>query len=205
MAEPASPLIVLERAVLVHRGLERAGVPHALGGALALGYHVRHARATSDIDLNVTADPAHPERLFRLLPADVPWDARDVDTVRSTGQVRLRWPHPDGVPPIPLDLFFPQHAFHDGLSRRSELVAMLGSTVPILSATDLMVFKALFDRRKDWADIEELVRYGKADTAEATRWLSAIVGEDDRRIVTLAQIVAEVAADPAPDPTPFSA
>lgn len=190
---PASPLIVLERAVLVHRLLDRAGVPHALGGALALGYHVAHARATSDIDLNVTADPTRPDELFALLPADVPWDDQDVATVRATGQVRLRWPHPDGGPPIPLDLFFPQHPFHDVVAGRTELVAMLDTTVPILAATDLLVFKALFDRRKDWADIEELVRYGKADVADAARWIERIVGPRDHRLQLLAEVVSEVA------------
>ena len=106
--------------------------------------------------------------------------------------MRLRWPVPDGGPPIPLDLFFPQHALHSAIDSRAELVPMLGATVPILSATDLLVFKALFDRRKDWADIEELLRYGKVDVDEARRWLVKIVGKDDRRLATLAQIESEV-------------
>jgi hypothetical protein len=57
------------------------------------------------------------------------------------------------------------------------------------------VFKALFDRRKDWADIEELLRYGKVDVGEARRWLIAIVGADDKRLSTLDEIVAEIAAE----------
>jgi hypothetical protein len=186
-----SPLVVLERAVDVHRRLDRAGVPHAIGGALALAYHVAQARATNDIDMNVNADPRHAERLFALLPPDVPWSDADVARVRADGQVRLLWPVDDG-PPIPLDLFFPQHALHDAVARRTELVPMLGETVPILSATDLLVFKALFDRRKDWADIEELVRYGKPDVDEARRWLTRIVGAKDARLGKLADIVAEV-------------
>lgn len=187
-----SPLIVLERAVDVHHRLDRAGVAHAIGGALALAYHVSQARATNDIDLNVSADPNKPERVFGLLPDDVPWTAEDVTAVRRDGQVRLRWPILDGGPPIPLDLFFPQHALHSAIDSRAELVPMLDAAVPILSATDLLVFKALFDRRKDWADIEELLRYGKADLDEAKRWLVKIVGKDDPRLTTLAQIESEV-------------
>lgn len=199
-----SPLIVLERAVLVHRLLERTGVGHAIGGALALAYHVAEARATRDIDLNVSADPDRPQELFAVLPADVPWGPADVAAVRRTGQVRLRWPAPDGGPPIPLDLFFPQHAFHDLVSRRAVLVAMLDATVPVVSATDLLVFKALFDRRKDWADIEALLRHGGVDVDEANGWLRDIVGADDKRLATLAHVVAEVAASPAgQDPAPF--
>jgi hypothetical protein len=49
--------------------------------------------------------------------------------------------------------------------RRRELVTTLDESVPVLSATDLLVFKALFDRREQWADIEEIVRYGKPDVA----------------------------------------
>jgi hypothetical protein len=51
---------VLGRAVELHRRVAEAGVLHALGGALALAYHVREPRATNDVDLNVSADPAHP-------------------------------------------------------------------------------------------------------------------------------------------------
>jgi hypothetical protein len=189
-----SPLIVLERAVDVHRRLDRGGVAHAIGGALVLAYHVSQARATNDIDLNVSADSKQPQSVFKLLPADVPWTDRDVAAVRRDGQVRLRWPLPDGGPAIPLDLFFPQHKLHAAIDARAELVPMLDATVPILSATDLLVFKALFNRRKDWADIEELLRYGKADVDEARRWLIDIVGAKDKRLATLAEVLDDVAA-----------
>lgn len=190
----ASPLIVLERTVLLHRLLDGAGVPHAVGGALALAYHVREARATRDIDLNVQVDAAHPRPLFDLLPPDLPWDDDDVRRVGASGQVRLLWPHPDGQPPIPVDLFFPQHRLHQGVVDRAMLVTMLDDVVPVVGATDLTVFKALFDRRKDWADIEELLRAGGVDLGEVRRWLAEIVGDDDARLATLAAVERDVAA-----------
>lgn len=189
-----SPLIVLERAVDVHRRLDRGGIPHAIGGALALAYHVSQARATNDIDLNVSADPETPQRVFELLPSDLLWSDEDIEAVRREGQVRLLWPVLDGGPAIPLDLFFPQHELHEAVDARAELVPMLDASVPILSATDLLVFKALFDRRKDWADIEELLRFGKPDLDEATRWLVKIVGAKDKRLATLAEVVADAAS-----------
>jgi hypothetical protein len=187
-----SPLIVLERAIDVHRRLDRAGVRNAIGGALALAYHVANARATSDIDLNVSADPKHAGEVFGLLPADVPWTEEDIATVRRDGQVRILWPVPDDGPAIPLDLFFTQHELHAAVAERVELVPMLDATVPILSATDLLVFKALFNRRKDWADIEEIVRFGKADLDEANRWIVEVIGPEDDRLAKLAEIVEEV-------------
>lgn len=199
------PLLLLERAVLVHHCLDAAGFAHAIGGALALGFHVGDPRATADIDLNVTCDPSDPESVYRQLPADVPWSPRDVLDGRASGQVRLFWPVPGSAVPMPLDLFFPQHPFHELVARRSELVPMLDASVPILSATDLMVFKMLFDRRQDWADIEQLVRFGKADVDEAASWVEEILGGPDNRLDRLAAIVAEVAADPSPpDPRPFA-
>lgn len=131
-----SPLLVLERAVLLHDRLTAAGIPHALGGALALAYHVQDPRGTNDIGLNVTVDPDAPQPLFDALPDDLPWTTADLVEVRETGQVRLYWPHPAGgaTAPIPVDLFLPQHAFHDVVAARTELVPMLDTTVPIISA-----------------------------------------------------------------------
>lgn len=189
-----SPLLVLERAVLLHECLESAGIPHALGGALALAYHVEEPRGTNDIDLNVTIDPSNPQPLFDALPSGLPWTARDVDSIRVTGQVRLYWPHPDGPPtqPIPVDLFVPQDEFHAVVAARTELVPMLETTVPIISATDLTIFKALFSRGKDWVDIEELLLYGTVDIEEVTRWLVALLGADDPRLPRLAALSERV-------------
>lgn len=183
----SSPLLVLERAVLLHEALAAAGIPHALGGALALAYHVADARGTNDIDLNVSLDADRPEPLFEALPAGLPWTQDDVEDVRRTGQVRLYWPHPDGPPtqPIPVDLFLPQDEYHAVVAARTELVPMLETWVPIISATDLTVFKALFNRGKDWVDIEELLRYGAVDVDEVARWLTELLGEDDPRLPRL--------------------
>ena len=70
---------------------------------------------------------------------------------------------------------------------------MLGTQVPVLSATDLTIFKALFDRRKDWGDVEALLRFGKVDEQEVVRWLSTIVGPDDDRLGRFTALVREVA------------
>lgn len=187
-------LIVLERAVALHRALDEAGYPHALGGALALGYHVAEARGTRDIDMNVTIDPARSAELLAALPDGIVWTHADAERAARDGQVRLLWPLEGDPVPIPVDLFLPQHAFHAVIAERVELVPMLDTFVPILAATDLTIFKVLFDRRKDWGDIEELVRFGSVDVAEVQSWLSEIVGAQDDRLARFAQLVAEVVA-----------
>lgn len=195
-----SPLLVLERAVDVSRRLDAAGVGHALGGALALAYHVGDVRATADIDLNVTADPDRGDELFRLLPSSVTWTARDVEAVARDGQVRLAWPVPGSTVAVPLDLFFPQHAFHAVVAARVERHPMLDATVPVITATDLTVFKALYDRSKDWPDIEEMMRFGKVDLAEAVTWVERIVGAGDERVSRL-RAMGALSQRPARNPT----
>jgi hypothetical protein len=197
----SSPLLVLERAVAISTSLTAASVGHAFRGALALAYHVSDPRGTNDIDVNVTCDPDRPEMAFAALPADLPWGPEHTTRAARDGQVRLLWPQPGGVGrPVPVDIFLPQHDFHAVAASRTENVPMLQAQVPILSATDLTVFKALFDRTKDWADIEELLRYGSVDLAEVLRWLTELLGAEDPRLSRMGE-AARTAASGAGTPT----
>jgi hypothetical protein len=51
-------------------------------------------------------------------------------------------------------------------------------SLPVLDCTALAVFKALFDRTKDWADIEEIVTAGALEAPRAVAWLERIHGPD---------------------------
>lgn len=87
------------------------------------------------------------------------------------------WRNPD----TPLGLFLPQHPiFHDLVVARAESVDFLGRGIKVLSATDLMVFKALFARSQDFVDIESLGENRAGDLAEATRWIREILGPGTR-------------------------
>ena len=63
--------------------------------------------------------------------------------------------------------------------------------IPILSAEHLIVFKAVFDRRKDWLDIEQVLflNAGDVDRAEITGWMHRIVSPTDQRMVRLARLM----------------
>ena len=185
-----SELGLLDKVLLLHAGLDAGGVPHAFGGALALAFHVEQPRGTADIDVNISLPVSRAAEALRALPPDVTWDSATVLTIERDGQVRLWWGR------TPLDLFFPQHLLHQVLAGRTVSMPLGEGVVPVLSATDLTIFKALFDRTKDWADIEEMVTFGSPDVPEALAWLEAIVGADDARVAKLRAV-----RPPGLDPT----
>lgn len=185
--------VILRRLLAVHEGLDAADLPHAFGGAIALAFHVGEPRATSDIDVNITADPLHPQPTLQALPARVAWGDDDIAAIQRDGQVRVWWREDPFDTPI--DLFLTQHPrLHELVVRRAEQVELLGHTIAVLTATDLMIFKIWYDRRKDWADIEEMLRYAKADHREAAGWIAELLGPEDHRLATLQQLVTEVGA-----------
>ena len=173
----AAQVIDLERA------LDAGGVPHAFGGALALAFHIDEPRATRDIDINVFAGPHRARAVFESLPPGVAWGDEDLRQVADSGQVRLFWDE------TPIDLFFSTHVFHDEASLHVERVPFDGITIPVLGATELVVFKAFFDRTKDWADIEAMIEAQDADVHRALGWLVDLLGADDHRVARLAAVL----------------
>ena len=51
------------------------------------------------------------------------------------------------------------------------------------------MFKAFFDRTKDWADIEAMVEAETADLHSALGWLVDLLGADDPRILRLGRLL----------------
>lgn len=177
-----SDLGLVAKVLLLHDALDAGGVPHAFGGALALALHVEQPRGTADIDVNISVPTEQAADVLRHLPAEVEHDASSVARIDADGQVRLWWGR------TPLDLFFPQHLLHQVVAGRVVTMPLGSGAIPVLSATDLTIFKALFDRTKDWADIEEMLAFGSPDVAEALAWLTEIVGADDPRVARLATL-----------------
>jgi hypothetical protein len=66
--------------------------------------------------------------------------------------------------------------------------------IPILAAEDLLVCKVVFDRRKDWIDVDQmlLLNAGAVDVQDVRRWIAAIVGEHDRRLIHFDAAVGDV-------------
>ena len=158
----------------VHDALEEAGIPHAIGGAIALGYCTLDPRGTRDVDFNVFVGTNRAREVLAVLPDSVEVDSERLERLERDGQVRLR----SGATPV--DLFLNVLPFHEHVERHIRRVPFEGRTIPILSCTALVVFKAMFDRTQDWADIEAMVEARSFDPGEASDWIRQMLGEDRR-------------------------
>lgn len=171
MSEPSLP----EKIVAIHEQLARAKTPHAFGGALALAYYAE-PRATIDIDVNVFVSPSDYPAVERTLASLGVGDGVDPKIVQRDGQCRLHWKD------TPLDLFFAYDELHEAMRRMIRKEPFGDTTIPVLAPEHLLVCKAVFNRPKDWLDIEQmLVSVDELDTDEVRSWLDRIVGADDPR------------------------
>jgi hypothetical protein len=171
-----------ERVVALHQAL--AAIPHAFGGALALAYYAE-PRATIDIDLNLfVASSEYPAVAAVLTSLGATPDDESGERVRRDGQARVMW---DATP---LDLFFAYDAFHRAAARAVRSVPFAEVDIPILAVEHLVVCKVVFDRPKDWVDIDAIVADGTTvDAAEVLRWLGRIIGDDDPRYDRVAAVL----------------
>lgn len=180
MTEPSLP----DKVLAIHDSLRAARIGHAFGGALALAYYAE-PRATIDIDLNVFVAPEqHAGVHAALAPLGVADEVDEVALARD-GQCRWWWGR------TPVDLFFAYDELHDAMRRAARTVPFGEETITVLSPEHLTVCKAVFDRPKDWLDIEQiLVCEADLDVAEIDRWLTRIAGPADGRTRRFGELAA---------------
>ena len=177
-----------DKLVGLARVLGSSDVPFAFGGALALAYYAE-PRATVDVDINVFVAPDDVDRVSGVLSGlGIATSAAERRSVLRDGQVRLHW----GTTPI--DLFFAYDAFHFHAAARVRTVPFGGDPIVILAPEDLLVCKVVYNRRKDWIDIEQmlLLTAGTLDLDDVRRWVVALVGADDDRTAHFERAVREV-------------
>ena len=182
-----------DQLLAVHDGLDAAGIPHAIGGAIALGYCVLEPRGTRDVDVNVFVDPQRARDVFAAMPEGVEVSGMQLEQAERDGQVRLHW----GITPI--DLFLSVLPFHDRVGAHVRVVPFEGRTIPVIDCAGLAVFKVMFDRPRDWIDIEAMVEARSLDIADASRWLREMLDEDPR-IERLAALSAARSSQAEPPP-----
>lgn len=149
-----------KRVIAVHEALAAAGIPHAIGGAIALG-HYAEPRPIRDIDVNVFVPPERRpevEAVLAGLSADGP----------------------------PVHLFLSDDALHEAMPAAVREVPFAGSTIPIVGPEHLIIRKAMLDRPKDWLDIEAiLVAETPLDLEEVRTWIERLAAPDDQRLARL--------------------
>lgn len=186
---------IADRMLAVHDALREAGFPHAIGGAIALGYCTIEARGTQDVDVNVFVHPSRTREVLAALPEGVRVRGQDVDDAERDGQVRVMWDE------TAIDLFFSVLPLHDEVERNVRHVAFGDRTIPVLDCTGLAVFKAMFGRPRDWVDIEAMIEARSLDVDEATRLIREMVGEgEDPRIERLAELRSDRRSQAEPPP-----
>ena len=171
--------------VSCHEHLQAAQVPHAFGGALALAWCTAQARGTIDIDINLFVDAARAGEVLAALPVDIRRDAEDLAKLQQETQIRLWW---DATP---IDLFLNSTPYHTEVQTRVRWEAFAGSHLPFLSCPDLAVFKAFFNRTKDWADLEAMRDAGTLDVRHVIGVLVEYLGADDERVRHLRELVGD--------------
>jgi hypothetical protein len=173
-----------QRLIEVDKTLTNARLEHAFGGAIALAYCTEEPRGTRDLDVNIFVAPERAREALAALPASVVVSEANLTMAEQEGQVRVWWGQE-----TPIDVFLDIHDFHRDVERGVRWVAFEDRTIPVLGCLALAVFKALFDRTKDWADIEEMIKRGSFDVGEAVAWIERLAGSDapaSRRMASLA-------------------
>ena len=170
---------LVEKIVACHDSLAAAGVPHAFGGALALAWCTQAARGTIDIDVNLFVAEDRAAQVLAALPGGVRYEDDDLERLARETQIRLFW---DATP---VDLFLNSTPYHEEVQTRIRWETFAGRELPFLSCPDLAVFKAFFNRTKDWADLEAMRDAGTLDTRHVTGVLVEYLGADDERVAQL--------------------
>jgi hypothetical protein len=168
--------------VAIHERLASAGIDHAFGGALALAWCTERARGTIDIDLNLFVSKEQARQVLEALPKGLVWTETDLTLLDRDGQARLSWDE------TPVDVFFNTTAFHEQLSSRVRWEPFAGRQLPFLSCRDLAVFKAVFNRTRDWADLEDMADAGTLDRQAVLGVLADHLGGRDPRVEKLRRL-----------------
>ncbi|HWM53910.1 MAG TPA: hypothetical protein VNO20_00775 [Solirubrobacterales bacterium] len=173
---------LVDKLFAIHDSLRDAGLAHAFGGAIALAYCVQEPRGTRDLDVNIFVDASEAESVLATLPDGVEVSREDIAKIERDGQARLDW---EGTP---IDVFLNNVPLHEAVASAVVWVPLERREVPVLDCASLAIFKAFFDRTKDWADLEAIAEATPEDIEAAAATISELVGPDDPAVKRLEQL-----------------
>jgi hypothetical protein len=176
------------RAMRIAESLERLNTPYAVGGAIALGVW-GVPRGTVDVDINVFVEPDLLGGVIEVLNAL----GIAIDATRAISESRDRGMFVGDWAGMRIDVFTPSIDFSYEALRTRKRCTVGGVDAWYLSAESIAIFKLLFFRSKDVADLERLVAVAELDARYVRRWIVEMMGEDDPRVVKWDEIVATFA------------
>ncbi len=160
----------------------------ALGGAIALGYWAQ-PRGTVDVDVTIFMPIEQPAACVRLLQS-IGCELRSEAAIQSLTEHNFCQVEFGGRR---VDVFLPAVPFYEQARKRRKQVQLNGQQVMIWDAETLCVFKMMFFRRKDLADVEQILQM-QADGLDR-QWvlqqLLEIYGQHDPRISQWRELIDE--------------
>jgi hypothetical protein len=169
--------------------LESRDVDYAIGGAIALGYW-GVPRGTVDVDLTLYLPTERPTDCVGLLQelGCALSAAETVESLREHGFCRT------ALAGTRLDVFLPIAPFYEAARLRRKRVDLARQPVMIWDAESLTVFKMMFFRRKDLADVEQILRTQAArfDRLWVREQLAAMYGLRDPRVAQWDELIREI-------------
>jgi hypothetical protein len=187
-AEP--PADASEVAERLAKELNVRGYEYALGGAIALSFWAS-PRGTMDVDLTLFLSPEQ--------PAEVVWQLSEIGcevsateaavSLREHGFCRCQYAS------YRVDVFVPKIPFYELARQRRRNVLLGNERVMVWDAETLSVFKMMFFRRKDIADVEQILQnQPPLDRAWVREQLVDMYGARDARVAQWDELVNEVKA-----------
>ena len=176
---------LVDRILTIHQLLDKADVGHAFGGALALAYCTGEPRATRDIDINIFLPAEQVLVVQKALHSVIEFTDSQLKYLKAEGQTRVFWDE------TPVDLFFNVSDLHQHMSLKTSQGILNGVEIPVLSAEFLAIFKVMFNRTKDWADLEAMAEEGSFNSDFVVSQLVELLGAQDARIERLSRLVAK--------------
>jgi hypothetical protein len=169
--------------------LELRRQEYALGGAIALGYWGT-PRGTMDVDVTLYLPPDRPSECIRMLQ-EIGCEvsvAEAVASLREHGFCRAAF---GGVR---VDVFLPIAPFYEAARPRRRRVPFGHRQGMIWDAESLAVFKMMFFRRKDLADVEQVLRSQGArfDRVWVRGHVAEMYGSRDPRLAAWDDLTREV-------------
>lgn len=184
-SEPKDPTQVARE---LAAALNAADCEYALGGAIALGFWAE-PRGTLDVDLTLFLPVTQPSSCVRLLQ-NIGCEVRSNQAIQSLTEHGFCQVEFGGRR---VDIFLPLTPFYEQARLRRQKVILGDQPVMIWDAETLCVFKMMFFRRKDLADVEQVLRVQIAEFN--TQWvreqLVEMYGKLDPRIAQWDELVSE--------------